>query len=147
MFLGLVDRPIPEYNFDSKVLLKRICKIKPRQQAVTNKISTHDAAIDMHLNTGGWRDIYSRNSDMPFGDQVDIIPTTYDIEEDVAERLMFTYEIFVGENGNKKTKVIEYHQTLDQIMLRHEIDKQLPQRQLLLEDESIKFNTKKCSRT
>lgn len=55
MAFGAIAAPMPEYNFDGKVLLECVSKLKTVKQSSQNQKFTDDLHINNELKKGVWQ--------------------------------------------------------------------------------------------
>jgi hypothetical protein len=71
--------------------------------------------MNANLCQKGWRRLVPDGSAIKVADLIDFIVVEYDINEEVAERLKFSYKTFVGNQGNEKildtVTLIHFHLT------------------------------------
>ena len=102
MYLGVVARPRENFDFDGRVYLERVSKKKVITKETTHTRFTDDVIMNADLRQNGWRRLVPDGSAIKVADLIDSIVEEYDIDEEVAERLEFSYKTFVGNQGNEK---------------------------------------------
>ena len=100
MYLGVVACPIPERNFDGRVLLKRVSRKKELKRSAANQRFTDDGQKNAEIREGGWKRCFNR--EMNIAQLLEIICETYNLTEEVKARLNVKFETYVGEAGNTK---------------------------------------------
>ena len=103
MYLGVVARPRENFDFDGRVYLECVSKKKVITKETTHTRFTDDVIMNADLRQNGWRRLVPDGSAIKVADLIDSIVEEYDIDEEVAERLEFSYKTFVGNQGNEKT--------------------------------------------
>ena len=98
MFMGVVGRPIPERNFDGKILLERVSTEKIRQMGMADTNFDHKIKVNEDLKNGGWKELINDSSnDVTVEELLTQISIFYDLDNDVSERL----ELQMIKEGNK----------------------------------------------
>ena len=68
MFMGAVTSPCPEYNFDGKIMMKRISTTKQAEGTLYSANLSDDMDINNLIKTGDWKHLYNDNPLTPFGE-------------------------------------------------------------------------------
>jgi hypothetical protein len=101
MYMGVVGRPRPEYNFDGKILLLRVSEKREMKQAATNERFVDDLTANNMLRKGFWQQYYTEN--MTIAELWAVVTESFVLQDDVADQLVFTYKTFYGKSGYQKT--------------------------------------------
>ena len=90
MFLGVVSNPIPSKNFDGKISLTRVSKTEVYKQRTHNQNFSEHVATNAMLRNGEWfdADVGLVVEGMTLGDLREALAANYQLEEEVAERLV-----------------------------------------------------------
>ena len=81
-------------------MLERISKTSQVVKKTKHQRFTTDAVANYELKNGRWKDLYVNG--MTVGEMGELIVDSYDLDEEVADRLEFHYENWT--QGRKKTK-------------------------------------------
>ena len=102
MYLGVVGRPrtVGDTHFNGRIMLERISKTSQVVKKTKHQRFTTDAVANYELKNGRWKDLYVNG--MTVGEMGELIVDSYDLDEEVADRLEFHYENWT--QGRKKTK-------------------------------------------
>ena len=107
MFLGVVCPPIPTKNVNGKVFLKRVSKEKILTQQTYNQHFVPTFELNHRLKDGKWRKLYSEELDTSVANFIQIIKTTYQIDDATADDLVLVYHSYskVKKSGKIKKKL------------------------------------------
>ena len=98
MFMGVVGRPKIDKNSDGRILLDRVSKTRAIKKK-THQCFSDDVIINSEIKTGNWKDFYVPKTDMQLDDLKEIIGKNYNLEDDIIDRLEFTYKQKVDNKG------------------------------------------------
>lgn len=108
MFLGVIACPHPEKEFDGKLHMERVSRLKTLARMSRQKSFSDDVLINEELKAGGWREYHTDG--MTFEDLLaDVIIASYCLEADVAERLDFTYRVGTAIKSTQMHLVVADH--------------------------------------
>ena len=120
--MGVIGRPQPHHNFDGKILMKRVSKVKYISTRTTHNNFSHDAIVNSHIKMGEWRklvdDTLTTPEDLKF-----LFLKSYGISEEILNRLEFFYKTKVGSRGNYKRVVLTENEEFRDVEIRTDDDK------------------------
>lgn len=95
MYMGIVAPPVPEHDFDGKIMIKRVSK-KQKTNKVSHNQRFHDCyIINNDLKNGEWKTLYYST-----GYSVALlfhnISMTYGLDAEIAENLVLSYDTYPG---------------------------------------------------
>ena len=90
MFLGIVAPPCKEKKFDGKIYIKRISKTETTQKTSYNQHFDDSYIVNNEIKTGDWK-LMCYHPDMTVGTLTYNIEQVYDLDDDISDRLTFTY--------------------------------------------------------
>jgi uncharacterized protein (DUF2267 family) len=109
MYLGVVARPAPKFDFHGRVYLERVSKKKVITRETTHTRFTDDVVLNADLRNNGWRRLVPDGT-IEVADLKELIAEEYNLDEDIADRLEFSYKTFVG-GSQRKEKSVRYSDT------------------------------------
>ena len=107
--MAVVGRPRKEYNFDGKIWLQRVSEEVTLQRRTTNQNFTDNVSINTYLKQGGWHLLYPEGDNITCDEMIGIIASQYGLEVAVADCLVFTYKICIGDQDNTKIVILKYN--------------------------------------
>ena len=104
MFIGIVCPPVRDDNervvSDRKIMLKRVSKqVEQKQQSYNQRFVSH-YLVNHKLKEGEWKKLFPEKANLSTDEFILKIKETYNIEDDIADNLVFTYD---GFSVTKKT--------------------------------------------
>ena len=103
MLLGIIGPPVYHKNeidpvskkkkvlFDGKIMIKRVSERVKLSRMVTNQVFVEDHLLNDDIKTGEWKELLSDSMDMSINEALIIISNHYNIDNDIADCLCFTY--------------------------------------------------------
>jgi hypothetical protein len=116
MYMGLNGRPHPDKGFDGKILLLRVSEQQELKQAMNNEQFVDNSMLNQMIKDGDWWQLHSLG--MTIAELRGTVTDNYQLEDDVADRLSFSYQTFIGKSGNTDTKLLEDDDLVEQIEYR-----------------------------
>ena len=107
MYLGVIAPPAPEYNFEGKIMLKRISKDRVQQINSFNTKVSDSQVVNSLISSGDWRNLVLQHSDMPISSLIDLMQDRYHFDNDIASRLVFSYRSYPMRCGPKSSKSVK----------------------------------------
>ena len=150
MFLGVICPPVKGHT-DGRILLMRVsksCKLK-RQSYHQHFVGTYE--INHRLKGGEWKSLFPKEFEITTDEFLSVIQDTYDIDDDIAQDLVFTYSSLsiTKKTGEPKSKLIKLTPNDSGPVIKHRKIKYLNnegvvcERSLLLDDLQLKVNPQK----
>ena len=114
MYLGVVGNPIPSKEFDGKIFIQRVSETIKYKQMTHNQNFSDEAGINGLIRRGAW---YSGDAGfivdgMTLGDLRISLVENYQLEEDVAARVVIKYYTGRSTNNKKVRYVVDDDATL-----------------------------------
>ena len=99
MFMGIVGRPQRHRDFNGKILMRRVSKRRYITSLTAHTNFTDDAVLNAQIKEGEWRHLIDVTINT--GDDLKMfIANTYELENEIVDRLEFFYRTKVGNKGN-----------------------------------------------
>ena len=89
MYMGIVARPEPKYQFEGKIMLKRISKMRNTRHKSFNKKLTDDYYINDLIEHGHWKSLVPESpfpdvdTDIVIADLIQLMQDTYHFDNDI----------------------------------------------------------------
>ena len=106
MFLGVVAKPIPEKNFNGMVFLERVAREQAYKKRDHNQNFTDDATANGLLKNGDWIQLVD-GDDFLLHELKDAIAETYNLDDDIKERLVLRWQGPENSKGKRQAKYID----------------------------------------
>ena len=104
MYMGIVSPPHDKYYFDGKIFLKRVARPRPQLQNSYNTHFTNSYIINNLIKDGDWTNLLSTNEDMTISELIEQMQQIYGFDDDVAERITFSYHSYPLKRATNKSK-------------------------------------------
>lgn len=102
MAMGVVARPCEANNNNGAIFFKRVSEMKPFQKTTYSTHLSDVARINQDLREHKWRDLIENDADIKtWGQLKEKIGLTYDLDDDITERLALKY--YSGFRTDRKT--------------------------------------------
>jgi hypothetical protein len=122
MYMGLIGRPNKTYGFDGKILLIRVSEERELKQATTNERFVDDGALNSLLKEGVWRQLHTPW--MTVAELRGAVVNEYQLEDDIADRLSFSYLTYYGKKGKTKPVLLEDEERIEDVEIRNSTEEE-----------------------
>ena len=133
MFMAVVGRPIPHRNFDGKIHIERVSKSRILTSATAHTNFTHDAISNGAIKQGDWKGLVGSTDELA-EDIIELLSATYNLDDDIIDRIEVFYVTKIGENGNTKKVIIERTDDIQNNKIRDYDNKNSPDRSVTIAD-------------
>ena len=93
MFLGIVEKPIPEHDFNRKIFLERVARVEERKGTLYDQFSSNDATKNGFIKDGEWMSLPV--AEFTLGDLKDAVVKTYFLDDDIKGQIVTRYWLWM----------------------------------------------------